>query len=138
MNYEKALEIGVGRSADAAELLATATGLMTQMVRAVKQIGSFGRREDPDAWAPVGEENFVDVAFFEHKEPSANALVLLVDEDGYTKASTRDFLPVKDALGIAKYLEFPVSTVKRSYLRQVLEAEDLTEQVRASTLRIDV
>lgn len=138
MNYEKALEIGVGRSADAAELLATATGLMTQMVCAVTRVGSFGRREDTDGWAPVGEESFVDVAFFEHKEAPANALVLLVDEDGYTKASTRGFFAVKDAVGIAKSLELPVSASKTSYLRKVLEAEDLTEQVRASTLRIDV
>ena len=138
MDYAEALEVGAGRSADAAERLGKATGLPTQRVCAVKHMDPSGAREKPHAWSPVGKENFSDVAFFTHREASANALVLLVDSDGDVKACSSDFLPVRVAIEMAKSLRFPVSRWKGSYLAKVLEAEDLTEQVRGSTLRIDM
>ena len=138
MDYEEAPEIGAPRSEMAAELLGQATGLLTQTVCAVKGLRRSEASDGARAWAPVGKESFGDVSVFERKEPSANVLLVLVDAVGVARAAVRDFMSVLKAVQIAKSLRFPVSRAGRSYLREALEAEDLTEQVRGSTLRIDM
>ena len=138
MDHEKAVEIGAPRSMVAAERLEEATGFPTHTVCVVKRLDGSGTSGGAHIWTPVGEENLTEVEVFEQKEPSGDGLVLLVDRDGVAKATVRDLMPFGEAVRVAKSLLFAVSRAKESRLRQALEAEDLTEQVRCSTLRIDL
>ena len=132
MDHEKAVEIGAPRSMVAAERLEEATGFPTHTVCVVKRLDGSGTSGGAHIWTPVGEENLTEVEVFEQKEPSGD------DRDGVAKATVRDLMPFGEAVRVAKSLPFAVSRAKESRLRQALEAEDLTEQVRCSTLRIDL
>ena len=132
MEYEKALEIGQRRAEEAARLFESKIGLRGLAVCAVRRIDETGTE-----WAPVGEGDFLEVAVFDHKPPAQNTLFVIVDEDGCPKACSWEHLSLDRALFLVRHMPLPVSPRGDSRLRALLEAEDLTEQVRNSTLRID-
>lgn len=139
MEYETALRVGRKRAEAAAALLHEQSGLVAQEVRAVRELEDCpSENEKSDAWVPVGKESFVDIAVFPRRGPTRNTLLLIVDQDGFTKACTWDFLNVKTAVRLAQAARLPVSRAEGSQLRELLEAKDSTETVRACTLRMDV
>ncbi len=136
MKYEEAAAVGAARCAAATGILEASSGLKAQAVCAVRP------PEKPDqvpagGWQPVGRESFVEVAVFPNKGDE-NALLGVVDDKGVFKACLREFLPLKEALNLWKQVRLPVAMHKGSTLRRLLEEQDLTEQVRNSTLRIDM
>jgi len=138
MEYQKALKIGRGRAEAAAALLEERTGLACQTVCAVKDLsGGPGQLPESDRWAPVGEESFADIAVCRGSHSAQNALPLVVDADGVPKACSWDFMTIKRALRILELVRLPVSRVEGSRLRELLEAQDLTDTVRSSTLRME-
>jgi len=139
MDYEKACRLGTLRAAAAAVYLERATGLKVDSVCAVRPLtAGLLPESDNDAWTPVGNGLFVDVAVFDHKDAARKALVLVVDREGTAKASTREFMSVEEALRVADRIALPVSAAKGSRLRELLESKDLAETVRASTLTMDI
>jgi len=139
MEYKKALTVGMERANAAAVALANATGLAAHPLCAVRsRPDSVRLGPQPDGWEPVGEEIYLDIAVFSHKDPAANALVLVVDGRGYEKACTKNFISKEEALRRVTGAAIPVSRMERSCLRRLLEERDLTEQVRASTLHIEM
>jgi hypothetical protein len=132
MEYEKALEIGRRRAEQAARLFESKIGMRGLAVCAVRQIDETGTE-----WMPVGEASFLEVAVFDRKPSAQNTLFVIVDEDGCPKACSWEYLALDRALCLVRHRPLPVSPRWDSRLRTLLEAEDLAEQVRNSTLRID-
>lgn len=134
MEYEAAVRIGVRRAEAAARRLRKMTGLDCRRVCAARARVT---GEGEVRWTPVGKAEFLDIGVFGQKHPSANALVLIVDEKGEAKASTWQFMSQEKALAVASRVRLPVSRHKASLLRRLLEERDLTETVRWSTLRTE-
>jgi len=139
MPYEKALRIGRRRAEAAAALLDERTGLASQPVCSVRDLQETGCSvPEPDRWAPVGKEDFADIAVLEHRGEGQKALILVVDELGTAKACSWGYMSVRAAVLTSELLKLPVSRAEGSRLRQLLDAKALTDTVRSSTLRMDV
>jgi hypothetical protein len=134
MEYAQASVTGLARSAAAVAILKGSTGQPAQEVCAVRPRA---QGSPPDGWRPVGRQSFLEVAVFPNKGKE-DTLLGVVDEEGWFKACLREFVSLKEALELSQRVPLPVSRKKGSTLRKLLDEQDLTEQVRASTLRVDM
>jgi len=137
MNYQKALEIGKIRAKEAAEAIRRWTGVEAYDVCAVKPARSTDRRRTRD-WQPVGRQSLKDIACDKGFRGDGDYHLLVIDEDGTVKATSRDRYPLGEVLRLADRPPMRVAILNDGELWKKLEEEDLRINARANALRIEV
>lgn len=118
MDYKKALEIGHKRAEEAAEAIHRWTGVEALAVCAVKPDSTDER------WRPVGKRSFKEIARDDGLRGDGRYHLLIVDENGTTKACTRKRYPLGEALRMADRLPIRVAMPGTGELWNELEKEE--------------
>jgi len=137
MDYEEALEVGLIRAKQAAEMLRRWTGARACEVCAVKPAwGDDPRRAEN--WRAVGQRSLKEIARDDGYRGGGNYHVLIVDEDGAIKAASCKRFPLDEALRLAERLPLAVWSAKDGELGHQLGEEDLRRMTRHHALHVEV
>jgi hypothetical protein len=106
MEYQEALSIGKQRRAEATLALSIHVRQRAEEVCAVKP----AKGGDPRSprWEPVGEENFKEICYRMNSRGDWEAYLVVVDEDGVTKACTQKSYPLRIVLQMAQAMPLKV------------------------------
>ena len=106
MNYEEAIIIGKRRRSDAA--CALSRYLSERVAELCPVRPTKGSVVDACAFDPVGVESFRELCITAGTDGQRQALVLLVDAEGFAKACTQKTYPLPIAVQLALAIPLPV------------------------------